>query len=79
MRRITKTQLARLLGIAQNSVYLYARGESMPPVDKAIAIAQALDCSVYDIWGPGCEEEIPGNGKTVIRNIWRSLPTNEGG
>jgi lambda repressor-like predicted transcriptional regulator len=48
-RGIKVTWLSERSGVSRNSIHVYMDG-GIPALDKAYAIAEALDISVYDIW-----------------------------
>ncbi|KML27765.1 helix-turn-helix transcriptional regulator [Priestia megaterium] len=45
-----KRFLAKQLGISENQLLAWRKGESFPPVDKAMLLAELLDCTVYDLF-----------------------------
>ncbi|MCL9634671.1 helix-turn-helix domain-containing protein [Bacillus zanthoxyli] len=42
--------IAKQLGISENQFLAWRKGEYLPPVDKAILLAELLDCTVYDLF-----------------------------
>lgn len=75
VHNMSRKKLADATGIHYNTITLYATGDVIPNVDKAIRIAKALKCSVHDIWDP--DSFAPKDDPPMFRNIWRSLPTEE--
>ena len=51
MRGITQVRLGELTGISQPLLSLYTQGKTLPSVQKASALAKALNCSVNDLVG----------------------------
>ena len=51
MRGITQVRLGELTGISQPLLSLYTQGKTLPSVQKASALAKALNCSVNDLIG----------------------------
>lgn len=51
MRGITQVRLGELTGISQQLLSLYTQGKTLPSVQKASALAKALNCSVNDLIG----------------------------
>ena len=51
MKGITQVRLSELTGISQQLLSLYTKGKTLPSVQKASALAKALNCSVNDIIG----------------------------
>ena len=51
MRGITQVRLGELTGISQPLLSLYTQGNTLPSVQKASALAKALNCSVNDLIG----------------------------
>ena len=49
MRGITQVRLGELTGISQPLLSLYTQGKTLPSVQKASALAKALNCSVNDL------------------------------
>ena len=49
MRGITQVRLGELTGISQQLLSLYTQGKTLPSVQKASALAKALNCSVNDL------------------------------
>lgn len=78
VQRISKKRLSDMTGLSTNMISSYAKGTALPNVLNAIAIANALRCSVHDLWGePDPEEIYPKPG--IYRNVWSTIPKNEGG
>jgi len=48
--------IAKQLGISENQFLAWRKGEYLPPVDKAILLAELLDCTVYDLFERTDEE-----------------------
>ena len=48
---ITQVRLGELTGISQPLLSLYTQGKTLPSVQKASALAKALNCSVNDLIG----------------------------
>ncbi|MCG7314157.1 helix-turn-helix transcriptional regulator [Priestia flexa] len=46
----SKKFIAKKLGISTNQFLAWRKGEYLPPVDKAILLAELLECSVYDLF-----------------------------
>ena len=51
MRGVTQVSLGEMTGISQQLLSLYTQGKTLPSVQKASALAKALDCSVNDLIG----------------------------
>ena len=51
MRGITQVRLGELTEISQPLLSLYTQGKTLPSVQKASALAKALNCSVNDLIG----------------------------
>lgn len=51
MKGITQVRLGELTGISQQLLSLYTQGKTLPSVQKASALAKALNCSVNDLIG----------------------------
>ena len=49
-RGLTQSELAQLVGLRINSIARYERGEVQPSAQKAIAIAQALNVNVTELF-----------------------------
>jgi len=54
-RMIKQSDIAKIVGITDQTLSLIARGKSEPTLRVAMRIAKTLDLSVEDIW---IEEEI---------------------
>ena len=54
---ISQNQLAQLAGINRQSVHLYEKGEALPRVDSAVALAVVLNTTVEALWPIEYEEE----------------------
>ncbi len=52
----SKKFIAKKLGISANQFLAWRKGEYLPPVDKAILLAELLDCTVYDLFERTDEE-----------------------
>lgn len=48
--RITQADLARMIGVSQSTVAGWENGSMYPSADKLPAIAEALKCSVDDLF-----------------------------
>lgn len=42
--------IANKLGISVNQLLAWRKGDVLPPVDKAMLLAELLNCSVYDLF-----------------------------
>ena len=51
MRGLTQNCLCEITGISQQLLSLYTKGKTLPSVQKASALAKALNCSVNDLIG----------------------------
>ena len=51
MKGIAQVRLGELTGISQQLLSLYTKGKTLPSVQKASALAKALNCSVNDLIG----------------------------
>lgn len=51
MRELTQVSLGEMTGISQQLLSLYTQGKTLPSVQKASALAKALNCSVNDLIG----------------------------
>ena len=51
MRGLTQATLGEMTGIGQPLLSLYTKGKTLPSVQKASALAKALNCSVNDLIG----------------------------
>lgn len=51
MRGVTQVSLGEMTGISQQLLSLYTQGKTLPSVQKASALAKALNCSVNDLIG----------------------------
>lgn len=45
-----QVQLSMITGLPQCNISLYMKGKRIPSVTVAIRIAEALNCTVQDIW-----------------------------
>lgn len=54
-KKLSQQDLASLIGVNQTAVSQWERGVSMPSLDKAAMIAQALGCTIDDLFGRGKE------------------------
>ena len=54
-KKLSQQDLASLIGVNQTAVSQWERGVSMPSLDKAEMIAQALGCTIDDLFGRGKE------------------------
>jgi DNA-binding XRE family transcriptional regulator len=48
--------IAKQLGVSENQFLAWRKGEYLPPVDKAMLLAELLDCTVYDLFERTDEE-----------------------
>lgn len=55
---ITQRELAEKIGVNEVSISRYVNGERIPKVTTGIQIAQALGCSVEDLYGSNKNTEI---------------------
>jgi transcriptional regulator with XRE-family HTH domain len=46
---LTQEQLAECVGVTQGCVSQWEQGESLPMIDKAAAVANALHCTIDDL------------------------------
>lgn len=79
VQNMSKRQLAQQTGLSPTIISAYAKGTAFPSVIHAIAIARALKCSVHDIWDAQAPDESVPAHQGVFRNVWSSIPKNEGG
>ena len=47
---VDQESLSKQLGISENQFLAWRKGEYLPPIDKAILLAELLDCTVYDLF-----------------------------
>lgn len=47
-KRLSQSQLANMVGVNQTAVSQWERGATMPSLDKAALIANALGCTIDD-------------------------------
>ncbi|MEK5139051.1 helix-turn-helix transcriptional regulator [Priestia sp. FSL W8-0001] len=47
---MSKKFIAAKLGISVNQLFAWRKGNVLPPVDKAMLLAELLNCSVYDLF-----------------------------
>ena len=47
---LKQSELASLAGVERQSINMYERGDTLPRVDSALAIAAILGVKVEDIW-----------------------------
>lgn len=52
-RRLTLTEVARVLGTDASNVLRYERGEQAPAIRRAVQLAQLLDLSLEQVYGVG--------------------------
>ncbi|WP_282022579.1 helix-turn-helix domain-containing protein [Priestia flexa] len=52
----SKRFIAKKLSISENQLLAWRKGESFPPVNKAMLLAELLDCDVYDLFERKGEE-----------------------
>lgn len=77
---MSKRQLALQTGLSPTIISAYVKGTALPSVIHAIAIARVLKCSVHDIWDDQAPDDEPLQARQgVFRNVWSSIPQNEGG
>lgn len=55
---MSQTDLAASVGVNQTAVSQWERGVTMPTLDKAALLAEALNCSIDELYGRGKEEKI---------------------
>lgn len=46
----SKKFIAKKLSISENQLLAWRKGLAFPPVNKAILLAELLDCTVYDLF-----------------------------
>lgn len=49
--------MAKQLGVSENQFLAWRKGEYLPLVDKAILLAELLDCTVYDLFKKSDEDK----------------------
>ena len=54
----SQAELARRTGVSQQNISLMESGERPNPgIDTVDALANGLECSIYDIWQPDKKQE----------------------
>lgn len=51
-KRINQTKLSKMINVSRTQLSYYETGRSLPDLDIVIMLAQALDCSIADIYSP---------------------------
>lgn len=49
---ITQSELAQILGVSQANISQWEKGEALPRADKLPVIAQALHCTIDELFSP---------------------------
>lgn len=52
-RKLSRSKLAKRVGIHKSSIDRYEAGTRQPDIDTIKALAEALHCSVADLFGEG--------------------------
>ncbi|MFR4978303.1 MAG: helix-turn-helix domain-containing protein [Butyricicoccus sp.] len=59
-KNLSQSELAQMIGVNQTAVSQWERGATMPTLDKAAMIANALGCTIDELYGrsesDSCEE-----------------------
>ena len=54
-KNLSQCELAQKVGVNQTAVSQWERGATMPSLDKAASIANALGCTIDELYGRGEE------------------------
>lgn len=54
-KNLSQCELAQKVGVNQTAVSQWERGATMPSLDKAALIANALGCTIDELYGRGEE------------------------
>ncbi len=61
-KKLSQSELAQMVGVNQTAVSQWERGATMPSLDKAALIANALGCTIDALYGRGeenlCEKDM---------------------
>ncbi len=50
-KKLSQSELAQMIGVNQTAVSQWERGATMPTLDKAAMIANALGCTIDELYG----------------------------
>ncbi len=50
-KKLSQSELAQMIGVNQTAVSQWERGATMPTLDKAARIANALGCTIDELYG----------------------------
>ncbi len=50
-KNLSQSELAQMIGVNQTAVSQWERGATMPTLDKAAMIANALGCTIDELYG----------------------------
>ena len=81
-RGMTRVELGNLIGLSNNMVGKYERGEITPPLEVATQIAEVLDCSLDYLVGlkeenpEKSQDEIPGRLKPALAKLEQLSPAD---
>ena len=81
-RGMTRVELGNLIGLSNNMIGKYERGEVTPPLEVASQIAEVLNCSLDYLVGlteenpEKSQDEIPGKLKPAIAKLEQLSPAD---
>jgi transcriptional regulator with XRE-family HTH domain len=79
---LTRVELGNLIGVSNNMIGKYERGETTPPLEIATKIAEVLDCSLDYLVGLAEEnteksqDSIPGRLKPALTKLEQLSPAD---
>ncbi|SFD83662.1 Helix-turn-helix [Chitinophaga sp. CF118] len=79
---LTRVELEKLIGVSNNMIGKYERGEITPPLGVATKIAEVLDCSLDYLVGlteennEKSQDEIPGRLKPALAKFEQLSPAD---
>lgn len=69
-KSLSQTALAKKLGVTKSTIYRYERNTLLPPLDKAIMLAQILDTSLDFLVGLDKIPSVEVDGLTEDEIAW---------
>ena len=79
---LSRVELGNLIGVSNNMIGKYERGEITPPLEVATKIAEVLDCSLDYLVGlteeniEKSQDEIPGRLKPALAKLEQLSPAD---